>query len=109
MRRFHTVGAWVLIPLLGGCCATRHGDHYTPPQTPANPPPNRHLIFSPDTEETFVYRDDYSPWPAAVESYQPLEIIDYREIISDRQDHWSARNDQHYRRFDSVRIGRQVR
>jgi len=98
-----------LLALVAGCCGGKKTEGISPPSAPMHGAPNRHLIFSPSTEETLVSRDYGRVWPAAVDSLQPVEIIDYREIVSDRQDRWGSFEDQHYRRFDSVRTGRLVR
>lgn len=109
MHQIHEWAAIVLVAMLVGCRAVDNREGVSPSAAPMNPAPNRHLIFSPDTEVTLVLHDYGREWPSAIEAYQPLETIDYKETISDRQDRRGGFEDQHFRRFDSVRTGRLVR
>lgn len=95
--------------LTTGCRSPNRQEGVVPSADPVSVPPNRHQIFSPNTTETLAWHDYDTSWPAAVDSYQSLEVIDYRETIRDRQYHWGTYDDHYQRRFDAVRVGRMVR
>lgn len=107
--------ALVLIALANPLTGCRCGMPAQDPLPASHPPsgsggtPNRHLIFSPETEETYALLGYGSDWPSSIDSYVYPEITEYRAIIHDRQYRHSAHQDDYYRRFDSVRFGRTVR
>lgn len=109
MRFSFHAGIGFLLAALGGCCAAERHQGATPSAVPLGPSPNRYLIYSPDTEETFVQHDYESNWPSGVAGSPSGEFIAYREIVLDRQDRRGSREDQYYRRFESIRTGRLVR
>jgi len=109
MVRFFGVSAMVFCLVVCGCRSGAPRGGALPASNPGNTAPNRHLIFSPEQDGTFVMQDYDTNWPATIDAYQPFEVVDYRETISDRQDRWGNLEDQYYRRFDSVRTGRLVR
>ncbi len=109
MVRFLGVSAIAICLVACGCRSGAPREATSPPSNPVDNGPNRNLIFSPEPQGTFVMQDYDTNWPATIDAYQPFEVVDYRETISDRQDRWGNLEDQYYRRFDSVRTGRLVR
>lgn len=91
-----------LLLVVGGCC-----HHHT--VKPSSHFVSRDILFGPVAATDLGQEVGRSDWPSTDGSASTGEQIDYAESIIDLQGRGYGSHDGLYRRFDSVRIGRQVR
>lgn len=71
--------------------------------------PNAHLLFDPHAVATQASAIRRSGWPETTAYTAGEETLTWREVVIDRQNGRGYHDDNLYRRFESVRVGRSRR